>query len=175
MPALVKNIKLLTVVDHKPLLIAASNDVDESIFEFIVGCERCPTFVNRRQLLHRIISQMELEDVANRPILWIINIISGDNYDLLIWNVDRATESELLIETVVLHILNIFGLVRLPGLLPFGLLFKLGLGANIVEISIHDVTTCILVQLVLVFNVRTVSNGDGSHNVRHDAVVKLPG
>ena len=46
LPALIKNIKLLTRLHHSLLLITATHDIYESITEIIVGCKRGTAFFN---------------------------------------------------------------------------------------------------------------------------------
>ena len=115
---------------------------------------------------------MELENIANWPILGVFKVVSRNHNDLLIRDVDGSAEPQLLVETVVLLVLDVLGRIEVPFLA--GLRAKLGLRTNCVQISVHYETTGILEELVLLLHMRTVPNADCAHDVRHDAIIKLP-
>ena len=134
-------------------------------------CKRSPTLGNRGQLFHCIICEMELENISNWPILGLFEVTSWNYNDLLIRNVNGAAKSELLVKTVLLHIINILGREKVPFLA--GLRPKLCLGAYRVQVSVHHEATCVLKEFVLFLHVRAISNADGAHNMWYNAIIKL--
>ena len=106
-PPVVENVEFFAVFHHEIRLVSATHYIDISVLKFVMCRKRSPAFGNRRQPFYRIISQMKLENVSNWPIFGIFKVASRDHYDLLVRYINCAAESQLLIKSVLNHVINI--------------------------------------------------------------------
>ena len=174
-PFLVVNIELFAVFDHLVLAVATTNDVYIPVTKIVMSSEGCPAETDVWHPLHFLSEQAESECVMNRLALWQVNIVAGNNKKIVVRNVESSSKLELLVQDFPCNVVLIGWqevlplLVLLVGLAPFDV------GDDRFEISIHEISTCVLVDSVLRCRVLGRPNTRRLHIVRYDVLVELLG
>ena len=148
-PFLVENIELFTVFDHLVLAVAATNDIHIPVAKIIVSGEGCPAEMDAWHPLNFVSEQAESECVMNRLALWQVNIVARNNKKLVVRYIKGSSELELLVQAFLAHVVLIDWLEVLPLLVLLVGLAPFDVGDDRFELSIHEISTCVLVDSVL--------------------------
>jgi hypothetical protein len=124
-PFMVEYVKFFACLDHGVILIASSDYVYKPVFKVVVCCKTCSTLANGWQLLNLVGSEMELEAVGNGGCHLLVNVISRDDNDSVIWNVNCPPVLKLLVKAMFLLILGVSRHFNLPLALSLGALLSL--------------------------------------------------
>lgn len=152
--------------------VDAADDVDVPVTEVIVGGEALSALVEARHPLHRIGTETECESIIYRWDTLIVEISPSDHQNLLIGNVNRPPELELLVQSLPLDVLGV-GRDQLTPRLGTDCI-ALSLGDNRLNLAVHDVSIGIMEKSVLTYSVGSRPNARRLYDIGNDGLVKSP-